>query len=178
MHGVVLVMFRQMNNDEFDRVFELMSRSFPEDEYRDYDKQKHLVGRDDYRIYVDVDGQAVRAFLAVYEFENFVFVEHFAVDPAFRNHGLGSAMLSRLIRSSGKPLCLEVELPSTQIAARRIGFYGRSGFILNDFEYYQPKLRAGTGILPLRIMSCPDALSREQFERVKAVLYSRVYDVQ
>ena len=167
-----------MREDEFDSVFDLMRRSFPAEEYRGRGGQQRLVGRDDYRIYVDVEGQAVRAFLAVFEFEDFIFIEHFAVDPAFRNQGLGAAVLRGFMQSAGKPLCLEVELPDTPLAARRIGFYTRSGFVFNDYDYAQPPLRDGARPLPLRIMSSPGPLSEREFERVRAVLYSRVYGAE
>ena len=167
-----------MREDEFDSVFDLMHRSFPAEEYRGRGGQKRLVGRDDYRIYVDVEGQAVRAFLAAFEFEDFIFIEHFAVDPAYRNQGLGAAVLRGFMQSADKPLCLEVELPDTPLAARRIGFYTRSGFALNGYYYAQPPLRDGARPLPLRIMSFPEPLSEREFERVRSVLYSRVYGAE
>ena len=66
-------------------------------------------------------------------------------------------------------------VPETVLAARRIAFYERNGFFLNDFPYLQPPLSNGRDPVPLRVMTSGRAVSREEFERIKALLYTRVY---
>ena len=51
----------------------------------------------------------------------------------------------------------------------------RHGFFLNDYEYYQPPMRAGQEKLPLFVMSTGAPLNRAQFERTRDELYARVY---
>ena len=50
-------------------------------------------------------------------------------------------------------ICLEVELPETEMAARRIGFYERNGFYYNDYFYMQPPIAEGRNAIPLRLMT-------------------------
>ena len=70
-----------------------------------------------------------------------------------RGLGLGSKMLKETAKLFEKPLCLEVEPPTTDIARRRIRFYERNGMCFNDYEYVQPPLSEGQNSLPLKIMT-------------------------
>lgn len=62
---------------------------------------------------------------------------------------------------------LEVEVLGTDLARRRIGFYERAGFCLNDFDYIQPDLQQGQSSLLLKNMTYPKKSSKEDFERMK-----------
>ena len=42
---------KKINQDEFEHVFSLMERSFPEDEYRSREEQKKLLFKQNYEIY-------------------------------------------------------------------------------------------------------------------------------
>ena len=169
-------MLRKLEEKDFDKVFRLIEISFPKDEYRPYAGQKALLNDPAYEVFVlpGADG-AVTAFMAVWKFEPFVYLEHFAVDPEYRSGGIGSQLLGELIRASGKMICLEVELPDNAMAARRIGFYERSGFFLNGYPYMPPPLADGQNPVPLAIMSSGRAISHAEFDAVKQVLYARVY---
>lgn len=162
---------------DFDDAFAIMQESFPSDEYRNYDKQKDLLKNEYYHIYVlkDEIDQNIKAFIAVYEFEKMVFVEHFAVSSKYRNQGLGAVILQELISRTDKEVCLEVEPPETEMAKRRIEFYKRNGFVLNEFPYVQPPLNDNEKSLPMQIMTFGKALSTQEFERVKELLHREVY---
>ena len=64
-----------------------MEESFPKEEYRDYEKQKELFTHSEYQIFIKKDKKSgeINAFFAVWEFDFFMYVEHFAVNPAMRN---------------------------------------------------------------------------------------------
>ena len=84
-------MLQRINETNFPEIYRIMQASFSDDEYRPYDEQLALFEEPEYRIYYMPAG-----FLAVWEFESFIYIEHFAVDPALRNSGTGSAMLQEL----------------------------------------------------------------------------------
>lgn len=170
-------MLEKLRNEEFDRVYQIMEASFPPDERRPREEQRALLEDPAYRIYVRraPDAENIAAFAAVWEFEPVVFLEHFAVAPQYRNGGLGAKMLRELVDRAGKTVCLEVELPETELAARRIAFYERGGFCLNDYPYLQPPISEGRSAVPLRIMTSDGPIGAEEFRRVKALLYRRVY---
>ena len=163
-------MLQRINETNFPEIYRIMQASFSDDEYRPYDEQLALFEEPEYRIYYMPAG-----FLAVWEFESFIYIEHFAVDPALRNSGTGSAMLQELVKQYQKPICLEVELPEDELTRRRIGFYERNGFVFNEYPYIQPPISKGKSPGPLRIMTYGEAITRETFEAIKNVLYRSVY---
>ena len=163
-------MLQRINETNFPEIYRIMQASFSDDEYRPYDEQLALFEEPEYRIYYMPAG-----FLAVWEFESFIYIEHFAVDPALRNSGTGSAMLQELVKQYQKPICLEVDLPEDELTRRRIGFYERNGFVFNEYPYIQPPISKGKSPVPLRIMTYKSEITREEFQKMKEILYRRVY---
>ena len=171
-------MLKPLLNNQFDAIFSIMEDSFPSDELRTYEGQKALLNRDCYRILIhEINGQ-IAAFFALWDLEHCIFMEHFAVDSAFRNRGLGGILLKELLPTLEKPLVIEVEHPTTPIAKSRIGFYERHGFVLNPYDYVQSALSQGKNPLPLLIMSYPTAITPAQFAdfetAAKTIVYGRL----
>ena len=170
-------MLNRLERGQFDSIYEIMEKSFPIDEHRPYEEQKALFCHPEYEIYTfhQEDTGKIQGFLAVWEFHEIVFIEHFAVDSSCRNLGLGSKMLDSLKVITGKRLCLEVEPPEDELTKRRVGFYKRNGFFLNEYPYVQPALSAGQREVPLLIMTTEGNVLKEEFEYIKELLYKKVY---
>ncbi|WP_316245760.1 GNAT family N-acetyltransferase [Paenibacillus senegalimassiliensis] len=167
-----------MQDEKFERVYAIMEASFPPSERRTYDGQAELLANAYYRLMTKENqaGQLI-AFLAAWEFQEFRFVEHLATEPSARGGGIGKQLMNELLGQADTPVLLEVELPNTEWAQRRIGFYQRLGFYLNEFNYVQPPLQPGEGPVPLKIMSFPHPLSADEFNHAKAVIHREVYRV-
>ena len=162
----------------FDSFFELMSEAFPSIERRSYENQKKLLCNEAYNIIIENDEEEnITAFIANWEFNDFNFIEHFAVDSKMRGNGMGTSMLKEYLNKSNKPIFLEVELPQNDISIRRIEFYKRLGFHLNSFEYFQPPMQEKHDFLPLKVMSYPKSINQEEFINFKNIVYRRVYKV-
>lgn len=176
-------MLQMIDIRNFDQMYELMDKSFPPDEHRPYEEQKSLFHKQLYKVYglysSDLSkGKKLQGFLATWNFNEIVFVEHFAVDSSMRNQGVGSKMIQELKRLTDARLCLEVEPPETELTKRRIAFYERNGFIYHDFAYMQPALSKGQNAIPLKIMTTGDKLDEAEFEQIKELLYNRVYEIK
>lgn len=172
-------MLQKLDINDFDRVYSLMEKSFPTDERRPYAKQKALLDDPLYSIYgIKSDSGDITAFITVWQFECFAYVEHFAVDPNCRGGGMGSAVLRELVSQLSCLVCLEVEFPGTDIAKRRIAFYERNGFVTNNYPYIQPPYSEEQSPLPLIIMTSGRTVSEEEFEEMKRILYKNVYKVK
>lgn len=168
--------FVMLKEEEFDIAFGIMEVSFPVTEMRTYEGQKALLGNGYYQLYGAKDKVGnILAFIGAWEMEGFIFVEHFAVAPSFRGQGLGAEMLHRFIREKGKDVILEVELPDSKVAKRRIRFYEKAGFYLNEYGYLQPPLREGNPLLPLKIMTWPEKIGEKKFLYYREQLYKIVY---
>lgn len=157
-------------------VEQLLVASFPEAERRPLD---------DWRAYTDHeprfhnnavldDGQPV-GLMTYWDFDRFGYAEHFAIDPARRNGGLGQRVMQHLCQQWGRPFVLEVEMPDNDLARRRIGFYQRQGLVLWDALYQQPPYRPGDGFLPMRLMAHGDLQCTRDYEHVRSTIYREVY---
>lgn len=169
-------MLEILNSNDFDKLYRLIERSFPDDEYRSYDEQKELLNNPLYSVYALYgESHSIKAFIAVWEFDKLAFVEHFAVDSEYRNRGLGASLLNELIQRINKTICLEVEPPESEMSCRRIKFYERNNFFLNEYHYIQPPISKGKNPIPLFIMTYKNKVDEQEFEQIKSTLYSKVY---
>ncbi len=174
-------MLKELDKNYADAVFELMEQSFPTDEYRNEAEQKALFDKKEYRVYglTEKDNnEKIVGFIAMWQFDDFAYLENFAVSEHARNGGIGGKMLDELCKALACPVCLEVEPPKSEITRRRIGFYERHGFFLNDYHYIQPALSKGKNSMPLKIMTLGGKVNEAQFEKIKSVLYKNVYNIQ
>lgn len=170
-------MLELLTINNFDKVYSIMEDSFPLDEYRPYDEQKKLLCKKVYKIYImKTNIGEIAAFIAVWEFDEFLFVEHFAVEKSLRNKGLGSLVINEIIQMTNTMICLEVEPPETAITKRRIGFYKRNGLYLNTYPYLQPPISKGKNPVPLMIMTSKE-VDEETFKFIKDKLYKNVYNI-
>ena len=160
----------------FDEIFKIMDDAFPDSEMRTYEGQKMLLQNEKYHIYEELDkAGSLVGFLAYWTLDGCVFFEHLAVSSACRGQGIGKSILLKNINDIKLPIFLEVEPPETDIAKRRIAFYERLGFFLNDFYYEQPPLRENQLAQRLLIMSYPEPISAEKFAKYKKEIYTNVY---
>lgn len=170
--------FNGFHYSDFDNFFKLMKEAFPSIERRSYEDQKKLLNEESYEIIVNKDKkQNINAFLANWKFNEFNFIEHFAVANDLRGHGLGSSMLKDYLNKSNRLIFLEVELPEDKTSMRRIKFYEKFGFCLNNFYYLQPPMQKEHDFFPLKVMSYPRAVNNSEFIKFKNIVYDKVYKV-
>jgi hypothetical protein len=68
----------------FSDAWRIYEEAFPKKERRDLDAQKALFLSREYHFLVIRDVEEIVAFLAYWDFQDFVFIEHFAVTPKKR----------------------------------------------------------------------------------------------
>lgn len=168
-------MFQRITEETFGTVYPLLESAFPVTELREQERQKALLREPCYRLFGVPGSDGMRAVFAVWEIEDFLYIEHFAVREDCRNGGFGGRLLDRLLAETGKPAVLEVEVPEDGLTKRRIGFYERHGFVYNTYPYLQPPMRKGQGMLPLMLMTNPSAIDEKTYERYKTLIHRIVY---
>lgn len=149
--------------DGFRRAMELYALSFPIHEQRIAASQEQIMGLPEYHLeQVMEDGRFLGA-LFYWEIEDFLYVEHFCMDPAVRGRGLGQQALV-LLAERGKPVILEIDPPVDEISKRRRGFYLRCGFQENPWPHVHPPYRGGYQGHELVVLSCPKVLEQTSYE--------------
>lgn len=158
------------------RVSEMYHEAFPPEEQRPWNDILDKIKSNNPIFSLNViyfNGNPV-GLITFWNFNSFVYIEHFAVDSAFRGKNIGSRVLKKFCRQTKRPVVLEVE-PSTcgEIAKRRIEFYNRIGFhSFPDFKYIQPPYDTGLPPVELMLMSTSDNID---LQNVTHRLHSDVY---
>lgn len=167
------------NDPLLSRVEHTYVSSFPSCERRDFVELKKLMTPGSPFV-VNVllrDGEYV-GFITAWDFDRFVYVEHFAIDESARNGGIGGKALKQFLDVWNRPVVLEVEKPDDEMSRRRVGFYERLGFVLDSHFYRQPPYHPEDGWLDMYLMSYGAINLEKEYERVKDCLYKHVYRVK
>jgi len=171
-------MFHLVSKENFHEVYPILKEAFPSKERRTEEHQKALLSLPQYCLYAVKEKEILQGVISLWEIEDFIYIEHFAISPEYRNGGFGGKVLAHLIKWKNKPVILEVEEPEGEIEKRRIGFYERHGFFYNDYPYMQPPLRENQELFPLRVMTRPRKIRKEEFESYKKLLYKIAYQYE
>ncbi len=154
------------------QIYEQMQQNFCLDEIRDLPQAESVYANEKYHLYHLYEGDEKVGFIAIWEFEDFAFIEHFVTYANHRNKGFGAKALE-VAKQRYNQLILEVEPPEEEMAARRFAFYQRQGFVPNDYLYMQPSYRENGNEVRLILMSYPCRLSDIE-GNIKAI-YREVY---
>lgn len=162
-----------------DKVEKTYNDSFPEVERRAFSLVRELVKADPrFVVYALFKDQVYAGFITAWRFGSYTYVEHFAIDESARNGGIGAEAMKQFLALHEVPVVLEVEIPTEEMSKRRIGFYERLGYILDDHVYYQPPYRQGESFLEMRLMTYGDIDMKQSFEEVKDCIHRHVYGVK
>ncbi len=168
-------MLRRLKVEQFEEIYDILKSSFPSAERRSKAGQKKIFDDERYSVFGWLENEKIVGFAAVWKFESFAFLEHFAVKETARNQGLGGLILNELKNALQTPVILEIEPPEDDLKRRRIAFYERHGFKLNDFDYTQPPMQNGQPEIKLFLMSSDRKISKDEFWNIKKVLYREIY---
>lgn len=168
--------------DHFDPLLNLIEKtyndSFPEEERRDFLLIRELVKKEPkFVVYALLREEQYVGFITGWLFDSLTYVEHFAIDSVARNGGIGAEAMKQFLAFCETSVVLEVEIPSDEMSTRRIGFYERLGFVLDEHAYQQPPYRKGGEWLDMRLMTFGEVDLEQSFEKVKDCLYTNVYNV-
>jgi len=174
---VTTIKLLQLDEKDFEKIYQLMERSFPIEEVRSRENARAQLRDPNYRILVSKnEADEILGFIAEWNLGATIFLEHFAVDSSLRSGGIGSGMMSAYLSEASKPVMIEVEDEKNEINQRRIGFYQRLGYQLSEYGYHQPMMRGdGSKKIALRIMSFPQPLTKEAFENFRHQVFSQIY---
>ncbi len=164
----------------FDQIMHLMHDSFCDDELRNDDEFCAVVNSCPiFSVNAIMYGGEWCGVLTAWNFGKFLYVEHFAIDPDKRGHGLGYAVIEKLKTLCRLPIILEVELPeASDMAPRRIAFYKRCGFDYWNMAYEQPPYDQTKRSVPMKLMASGLQETPDNAHIVVALLYKHVYKVK
>lgn len=163
------------NTQKFRNFWEIYVNSFDPNERRSQDSQIKLLNNKLYKLFIALEENQSVGFLAAWEFDKVVYIEHFAITEKLRNKGIGTALLMDYLAQKNKLIILEVDRPENEIAKRRIVFYERLGFRLNIYDYIQPPYEQDKQVVPMFLMTFPREINNDEFLEIRSLFYRLVY---
>ena len=173
---IKLHIIKNQASPHWDSLVRIYHESFPIDEQRPVESIVHLIEHDERFVAYTLtnDKDHLIGLLTTWEFTNFIYIEHFAINPEVRSRGYGSETMSYFIKGQEKPIVLEAEPPTDDITRRRIRFYERQGLTLYDFPYQQPAYTEDSHPVELRLMGTLDTQTTP-LTLVSKTLHREVY---
>lgn len=161
-----LLRIKSVDHPLFPSFWELYEESFPRNERRSYDHQRTAFHSPHYYMGLYVEGDRVNGLLGYWEFDDYIYIEHLAVNPSLRGGGYGTRILAGLIDTTEKTLILEIEPVESEYTMKRFRFYERLGFKTNPYAHIQPLYHDDDpeGFM-LMILTYPHPLSFEFYQR-------------
>lgn len=156
----------------------LLETAFPIQERRDSVEQRKNTDENPmfHNALITDDGTPI-GLLTYWEFPTFVYIEHFAIDSRLRNGGYGRQALEAFKQFVTTPIVLEAEEPTDDITRRRIGFYERQGFVMQEVPYLQPPYRPSDEWFPLKLMTYGLVEIANEYTLMRDTIYREVYHV-
>ena len=136
-----------------DFIQQLYESSFPPKERRVFTAVKQLLANTQMHLILasKSTGEPV-GFVIYWQFGQFVFIEHLAIDASFRSQGFGNEIMQYVLGGSNCCL-LEVEHPHDTDSEKRVQFYQRLGFHLSEEVYFQPAYHKGGQPVPMLLLA-------------------------
>ena len=164
-----------LSQDRFDKFWIIMEDSFPPKERKL--RESYIKQLDDKNFHINfMSGELseLAGFIAWWQLEKNIFIEHFAVSSKYRGKGLGKKYFSDFLNSANYSIVLEVEPPANQTAKRRIAFYEQLGLTLHAFPYFQPSYLNDNQKVEMSIMTSNPELTQNNFELLRIEIYKTV----
>ena len=154
----------------------LFEEAFPEQERPPFSSLRQRdAGK--FHFLVAENGDEPVGILTYWNFDDLVYVEHFAIAEELRNQGLGKAVFLNFLSQQTEQVVLEVEPPNTEEADHRVEFYASMGFFQNPQPYVQPSYHGDDRTVDMIIMSKYE-LDDDEFDEIRHLLYHEVYGVE
>ena len=154
-----------MNNELYNQFKTLYSSSFPIFEQRTQEQQAWAFEQAEYHLSGYTDEGKWIGFISYWEFDSYIYIEHFAIDSGLRGQGYGSKVLKAFVEQKGKVILLEIDPIVDDVSAARLRFYTHCGFHTNPYPHRHPAYREGCQPHPLVVLTAPQSISEAEYQR-------------
>lgn len=156
-------------NDVGDKYFkqfaDIYKVSFPVNEQRNYAQQEKAFADARYYLLTMIEDGKVLSFVAYWDFNTYIYIEHLAVNPELRGKNIGSHMLNRFAEKAGKTILLEIDPVKDEVSEKRLRFYQKLGYKMNPYPHFHPAYNSVYPPHELLVLSYNKGISKEEYDR-------------
>lgn len=144
---------------------EIYKVSFPVHEQRNELQQATAFSDSRYHLIITTEDEKLLSFIAYWDFDEYVYIEHLAVNPQFRGRNIGSQALNDFAGLVANTVILEIDPLTDDVSKKRLGFYEKLGYKLNTYRHFHPPYNPQFPPHELLVLSLHRELSREDYNR-------------
>jgi len=156
------IFIENQHNKYFEKAWQIYEESFPVEEKRTLKEQIKLFDKKSFTMLCYVEEEIVLAILFYWQIDSYTYLEHFAVNSTLRGRSYGSKILQEFI-DNNQHIILEIEPIIDKITQKRLDFYERFDFKVNNHIHFQVPFRKNTQELQLIFLSHKKVLSVEEY---------------
>lgn len=153
---------------------ELYVISFPVFEQRTEEQQDKAFLCPEYHLMAYTENGIFIGFICYWEFNTYIYIEHFAINQSLRGKGHGSLLLSGFIKENSKIILLEIDPIIDDLSAARLRFYQKCGFNLNKFAHIHPPYRENRNGHPLLVLTTERKITTNEYGQFYDDLSNRI----
>jgi len=127
----------------FQKFWQIYTESFAYIERRDIELQQTAFTSPFYRLDVYLKKSEVAGFMGYWIFNQYIYVEHFAIARNQQGTGKGTLMMKTLQQQTKKIILLEIEPVVDETTKRRWLFYEKLGFLKTPHFHLMPVYHPG-----------------------------------
>lgn len=157
-----LTRIEKKDNPLYKSVDELYESAFPYHEKRDERAKQAALDNDSYYLTAWHHNNIFVGFIGYWQFKNYVYIEHLAIDPNLRSQGYGKKVLECFLAQNPLTI-LEIDPLTTEIANRRLRFYQGLGFVENSYSHAHPSYHSEISDHELVVLSSKKVISNDQY---------------
>jgi ribosomal protein S18 acetylase RimI-like enzyme len=171
------MILKRIENKDFDYFYSLLEEDFCWEERKDKERELLTFSHPNFRPCFIYDNDQLVGYFCYWEFDDFIFAEHLAILKDIRDNGIGTRFVKEFLNASNKLVIGEVEHPNTKLAQRRVNFYKRLGFKLNEkYNYIQPSYHPTGETVPLIIITYPRNIEDDEYDKYIGIIKREVYE--
>ncbi|MCD7972016.1 MAG: GNAT family N-acetyltransferase [Candidatus Azobacteroides sp.] len=129
---------KDMNNEWWNKFIRIYSTSFPVYEQRSIIQQETAFMNPRYHLFFTHKEDKIQAFISFWDFDEYIYIEHFAVNQELRGQHIGSETLVAFKEKVGKRILLEIDPVTDEISRKRLSFYEKLNFKVNPYIHLHP----------------------------------------
>lgn len=157
------IFIKNENNKYFKKAWKIYQEAFPPEEKRTLKEQIKLFDKRSFKMLCYVEDEVVLAILFYWQIDSYTYLEHFAVNTILRGRSYGSKILEEFI-SNNQNIILEIEPIIDEITQKRLAFYERFDFKVNNHTHFQVPFRKNAQELQLIFLSHKKALPDDKYK--------------
>ncbi len=161
-------MFYKITNTEdkwYKSFRQIYTISFPIFEQRNEEQQMAAFSNQHYNLLASIDNENLLSFISYWEFDNYIYIEHLAVNPEFRGKSIGSNTLTQFGSNTEKIVLLEIDPPIDEVSINRLRFYKHLDYKPNSYKHSHPAYNPNFEPHKLQILSLHKELDEEVYKQ-------------